>query len=74
MNRSTLCDIKYMNGLLFFFNGQVYDWGWFQNTRSHTRTKVTPPPPPLPEHGSAFAAIVGRSVFHSLAIHSEILA
>ena len=20
--------------------GQVYDWGWFQNTGSHTRTKI----------------------------------
>ena len=27
---------------LGFFKGQVYDWGWFQNTDSHSRTKITP--------------------------------
>ena len=34
-----------------FFKGRVYDWGWFQNTDSHTRTKITqsPPPPPITE-------------------------
>ena len=42
-----------------FFKGQVYDWGRFRNTGSHTRTKtkITPklpfplpsaPPSPLP--------------------------
>ena len=38
-----------MNGTIFF-KRQVYDWGWFQNTGSHTRTKITPelPPPPPP--------------------------
>ena len=45
MNRSTFCEIKYKNGL-FFFKGQVYDWGWFQNTGSHTRTKSTRELPP----------------------------
>ena len=47
MNRSTLCEIKYMNRL-FFFKGQVNDWGWFQNTDSHAHIKITrvvPPPP-----------------------------
>ena len=29
---------------IFFFKGQVYDWGWFQNTGSHT--KITPDLPP----------------------------
>ena len=48
MNMSTFCEIKYMNGLIFFFKGQVYDWGCFQNTGSHTRTKITPGLPPLP--------------------------
>ena len=32
MERSTFCEIKYMNRLGFIFKGQVYDWGWFQNT------------------------------------------
>ena len=41
MNRSTFCEIKYMNRL-DFIKGQVYDWGWFQNTDSYTRTKITP--------------------------------
>ena len=45
MNRSTFCEIKFMKGL-FFFLGQVYDWGWFQNTGSLTRTKITPELPP----------------------------
>ena len=34
-----------------FFKGQVYEWGSFWNTGSHTRTKITlpsPPPPPPP--------------------------
>ena len=35
-----------------FFEGQVYEWGKFWNTGSHTRTKITPklpsPPPPPP--------------------------
>ena len=51
MNRSTFCEIKYLNRL-FFFKGRVYDWGWFQNTDSHTRKKIIPrsphtPPPSL---------------------------
>ena len=34
----------------FFFEDQVYDWGRFQKTDMHTRTKITlklplPPPP-----------------------------
>ena len=38
-----------------FFKDHVYDWGWFQNTSSHIRTKIapelpSPPPPPPPEH------------------------
>ena len=48
MNRSTFCEIKYMNRLSFFSKGGAYDWGWFQNTDSHTHTKITPslsPPP-----------------------------
>ena len=32
MNWSTFCETKYMNRLGFIFKGQVYDWGWFQNT------------------------------------------
>ena len=31
----------------FFFKGQVYDWGWFQNTAWHTHTKITPKATPL---------------------------
>ena len=34
-----------------FFKGQVYEWGRFRNTGSHTCTKiipVTPTPPPSP--------------------------
>ena len=37
-----------------FFKGQVYEWGRFRNTGSHTRTKITPkfllhiPPAPCP--------------------------
>ena len=49
MNRSTFCEIKYMNRL-GFFKGCVYDWGWFQSTDMHTRAKITwvhPPPPSL---------------------------
>ena len=42
-----------------FFKGQVYEWGRFPNTGSHTHTKITlqlprlhppPPPPPPPTH------------------------
>ena len=40
MDRSTFCEIKYMNRL-GFFKGRLYDWAWFQNTDSHTRTKNT---------------------------------
>ena len=29
---------------LRFFKGQVYVWGWFQNTGSHTRSKLSPDP------------------------------
>ena len=52
MNRSTFWMIKYMNGSVFF-KGQVYEWGRFWNTGSHTRTKTTPklpyhPTPPTP--------------------------
>ena len=56
MNRSTFQTIKYKNGsVLFFFNcfclfflfvcffkGQVYEWGRFRDTGSHTRTKWPP--------------------------------
>ena len=31
-----------------FFKGQVYEWGRFQNTGSHTLTKITPQVTPLP--------------------------
>ena len=33
---------------IFFCEDQVYEWGRFQKTGSHTRTKITPsyPPPP----------------------------
>ena len=47
MNRSTFSEIKYMNRLSVCFKGLVYDWGWFQNTDSPTRTNVTPSPPPM---------------------------
>ena len=43
MNRSTLCEIKYMNRLFFFYQrpaSAIYDKGWFQNTDSRTRTKI----------------------------------
>ena len=50
MNRSTFRKIKYMNRL-GFFKGRVYDWGWFQNTDSYTRTKITPSPPPHNHRG-----------------------
>ena len=48
MNRSTFCEIKYMNRL-GFIKGWVYDWDWFQNcyTDSHTSTKITLSPPTL---------------------------
>ena len=36
----TFCSIKYMNRSSFF-EDQVYDWGRFQNTCPHTRTKIT---------------------------------
>ena len=56
--RSTFRMIKYMNGSVFF-KDQIYEWGRFWNTGSHTRTKIStvtsppprlppPPPPPLP--------------------------
>ena len=54
MNRSTFWMIKYMNGSVTNFSeGQVYKWGRFWNTDSHTRTKIIPvmcrkhPPPPM---------------------------
>ena len=39
MNGSTQGEIKYMKGCFFF----VYDsdWGWSENTDSHTHTKMT---------------------------------
>ena len=40
MNKSTFCEIKYINGL--FFKGQVYDCGRLQNTGSHTVQKLPP--------------------------------
>ena len=50
-----------MNGSVFF-KGQVYEWGRFWNTGSHTRTKfilvTTPPPPPPPPHHGILAAAV----------------
>ena len=48
MNRSTF-GMKYMNGL--FSKGQVYEWGRFWNTGSHTRTKITPVTPLTPKLG-----------------------
>ena len=30
----------------FFFEDQVYDWGWFKENGSHIRTKITPKLPP----------------------------
>ena len=37
MNGSTFCEIKYMKG--YFVND--LDWGWSENTGSHTHTKIT---------------------------------
>ena len=55
MNGSTFRMIKYMNGSVLF-KGQVYEWGRFGNTGSHTRTifspKLPPPHPHLPHEGS----------------------
>ena len=48
MNRSTFWIIKYIEWVRFF-KGQVYEWGRFWNTGSHTRTKITPKLP-SPEH------------------------
>ena len=50
MNKLTFCEIKYVNRL-FFFKGRVYDWGWFQNTDSHTRTKIPQSSPPHDHRG-----------------------
>ena len=46
-NRSSFWMSKYMNGSVFF-KGNVYEWGRFWNTCSHTRTKITPVTPPRP--------------------------
>ena len=50
MNGPPIQMIQYMNGSVLS-KGQVYEWGRFRNTGSHTRTKiipVTPHPPPNP--------------------------
>ena len=39
MNRSTFCEIKYLNDI--FLKGQVCDWGLSQNTGVHTHIKIT---------------------------------
>ena len=53
-----------------FFEGQVYDWGRFQNAGPNTRTKITPgpsyPPPPTPEDLSMFWMPVFVSIFSTL--------
>ena len=48
-----LDDQVYVFEWVRFFEGQVYEWGRFWITGSHTRTKITPklpphPPPPQP--------------------------
>ena len=65
------CEIKYMNRL-GFFKGRVYDWGWFQNTDSHTRTLITPsshsafgPPPP---HWKRLDPAPSLKLFHFLSM------
>ena len=55
MNGSTFWMIKYIvYEWVRFFKGQVYEWGRFRNTGSHTRTKITPklPPPTPPPYSS----------------------
>ena len=60
MNRSIFQTIKYKNGsvcvrfffffffiVFVFFKGQVYEWGRFRDTGSHTRTKWPPQWPRL---------------------------
>ena len=47
MNRTTFCEIKYMNKLGFFFKDQVYDWDWFRNTDLHTHTITPSTLPPM---------------------------
>ena len=37
MNGSTFCEIKYMKGFFLYDS----DWGWSENTGSHTLTKIT---------------------------------
>ena len=37
MNGSTFCEIKYMKGYFVYDS----DWGWSENTGSHTHTKIT---------------------------------
>ena len=38
MNGSTLYEIKYMKGYFCIYDS---DWGWSENTGSHTHTKIT---------------------------------
>ena len=38
MNGSTFCEIKYMKVFFFVYDS---DWGWSENTDSHTHTKMT---------------------------------
>ena len=47
-----LDDQVYVFEWVRFFEGQVYEWGRFWITGSHTRTKITPklPPPPPPRN------------------------
>ena len=37
MNGSTFCEIKYMKGYFVYDS----DFGWSENTGSHTHTKIT---------------------------------
>ena len=37
MNGSTFCEIKYITGYFVYDS----DWGWSENTGSHTHTKIT---------------------------------
>ena len=71
MNRSTFWMIKYMNGSVFF-EGQVYEWGRFWNTGSHTRTKITPKlsPPPHPPQGQTMQIQISWLLQKTLRIHT----
>ena len=56
-----------MKRSVFFINS-----GWFQNTGSHTRTKITPEPTPVPHSRGFGSKLFAKSISSRGSVHGDV--